>query len=93
MCHQISFWYKALDLAIPKAVTMTGGNYLSPQMHVPDTMTVVMQQPEKILFTWNSMFTSASGRCFLLTVPSARGIPWSNSIMSCWIMLNHFGSG
>jgi hypothetical protein len=25
-------------------------------MHVPDTMTVATQQPEKVLFTWNSMF-------------------------------------
>ena len=25
-------------------------------MHVPDTMTLAMQQPEKVLFTWNSMF-------------------------------------
>ena len=39
------------------------------------------------------MFTSASGRCSLLIVPSARGMPWSNIIMSCWIMPSHFGSG
>ncbi len=39
------------------------------------------------------MFTSASGRCSGLTVPSARGMPWSNIIMSCWIMPSHFGSG
>jgi hypothetical protein len=25
---------------------------------------------------WNSMFTSASGRCSGLSVPSARGMPW-----------------
>ena len=42
---------------------------------------------------WNSIFTSASGRCSGLMVPSARGMPWSNSIMSCWIMPSHFGSG
>jgi predicted dehydrogenase len=56
MVHQVGFWYGTLGWKIPEAVTMTGGNYLSPQMHVPDTMTVVMQQPEKALFTWNSMF-------------------------------------
>src|ERR1051325_2047052 len=28
MCHQLSFWYKAMGLAIPKSVTMTGGLYL-----------------------------------------------------------------
>ena len=39
------------------------------------------------------MFTSASGRCSGLTVPSARGMPWSNIIMSCWIMPSHLGSG
>jgi hypothetical protein len=29
----------------------------------------------------------------VLIVPSARGMPWSNIIMSCWIMPSHFGSG
>jgi predicted dehydrogenase len=56
MVHQVGFWYKLLDLQIPQSVTMTGGNYLSPEMEVPDTMDVSMEQPEKILFTWNSMF-------------------------------------
>ena len=28
MCHQLSFWYKALRLQIPRAVTMNGGIYL-----------------------------------------------------------------
>jgi predicted dehydrogenase len=56
MVHQVGFWCKVLDLKIPRSVTMTGGNYLSPKMQVPDTMDVSMDQPEKILFTWNSMF-------------------------------------
>ena len=56
MVHQVGFWYKALDLKIPHRVTMTGDNYLSPKMQVPDTMSVCMHQPEKIFFTWNSMF-------------------------------------
>jgi predicted dehydrogenase len=56
MVHQVGFWYKLLGLKIPQAVTMTGGNYLSPEMQVPDTMDVSMIQPEKLLFTWNSMF-------------------------------------
>lgn len=56
MVHQVGFWYAALDLKIPVAVTMAGANYLSPRMQVPDTMSVTMQQPEKLLFTWNSMF-------------------------------------
>lgn len=56
MVHQVGFWYKALDLQIPLRVTMAGGNYLSPKMQVPDTMDVSMEQPEKMLFTWNSMF-------------------------------------
>ena len=56
MIHQVGYWYKALDLKIPEAVTMTGGNYLSPKMQVPDTMNVTMLQPEKIVFNWNSMF-------------------------------------
>ena len=56
MVHQVGFWYKALGLNIPGSVTMSGNNYLSPKMAVPDTMDVSMDQPEKILFTWNSMF-------------------------------------
>ncbi|MFB3920212.1 MAG: Gfo/Idh/MocA family protein [Terriglobia bacterium] len=56
MVHQVGFWYKLLDLKVPQAVTMTGGNYLSPEMQVPDIMDVSMVQPEKMLFTWNSMF-------------------------------------
>ena len=56
MVHQVGFWYKALDLKIPERVMMTGDNYLSPKMQVPDTMSVCMHQSEKIFFTWNSMF-------------------------------------
>jgi len=56
MVHQVGFWYKVLDLKIPRSVTMAGNNYLSPKMQVPDTMDVSMDQPEKIFFTWNSMF-------------------------------------
>jgi predicted dehydrogenase len=57
MCHQIAFWYKAFDLQIPKAVTMTGGIYLwKDGREVPDTMNVSMQQPEELLFTWDSGF-------------------------------------
>jgi predicted dehydrogenase len=57
MCHQISFWYKAMNLQIPKAVTMTGGVYLwKDGREVPDTMNVSMEHPEEILFTWDSGF-------------------------------------
>ncbi|MCL5282188.1 MAG: Gfo/Idh/MocA family oxidoreductase [Planctomycetes bacterium] len=56
MVHQVGFWYKLLGLKIPARVTMTGANYLSPEMQVPDTMDVSMSQPENLLFTWNSMF-------------------------------------
>ncbi len=56
MVHQVGFWYGALGLKIPEAVTMTGANYRSPKMQPPDIMNVVMQQPEKMMFTWNSTF-------------------------------------
>jgi predicted dehydrogenase len=56
MVHPVGFWYKALALRIPESVTMTGANYLSPKMQVPDTMNVTMNLHEKILFSWNSMF-------------------------------------
>jgi predicted dehydrogenase len=57
MCHQAAFWYKALGLKIPKAVTMTGGLYLwKDGREVPDTMNVSMELPEEILFSWDSGF-------------------------------------
>jgi predicted dehydrogenase len=61
MCHQVAFWYKVLGLQIPAAVTMTGGVYLwRDGREVPDTMTVTMEQPEDMLFTWTSGFGNAS---------------------------------
>jgi predicted dehydrogenase len=57
MCHQLSFWYKVMDLRIPKAVNMVGGVYLwKDGREVPDTMNVSMEHPEEILFTWDSGF-------------------------------------
>ena len=38
---------------------MAGANYHSPKMEVPDLMTVSMSHREKVLFTWNSMFSNA----------------------------------
>lgn len=59
MVHQVGFWFKAMDLQIPERVTMSGANYFSPEMEVPDTMAVSMALPEKILFSWNSGFGSS----------------------------------
>jgi len=57
MCHQVAFWYKALDLRIPKAVTMNGGLYLwNDGREVPDTMNVSIEQPEDMLISWDSGF-------------------------------------
>jgi len=57
MCHQLSFWYKVLDLKIPRAVTMTGGIYLwKDGREVPDTMNVSMEHEEELLYTWHSGF-------------------------------------
>jgi predicted dehydrogenase len=57
MCHQLAFWYKVMNLKIPKAVTMTGGLYLwKDGREVPDTMNVSMEHPEEILFSWDSGF-------------------------------------
>jgi predicted dehydrogenase len=56
MVHQVGFWYKALDMKIPHTVWMSGANYLSPKMQVPDTMNVSLAQPENLLFTWSSGF-------------------------------------
>lgn len=57
MCHQVSFWYKAMKLQIPRSVTMTGGLYLwKDGREVPDSMCVSMDQPEEMIVTWNSGF-------------------------------------
>jgi predicted dehydrogenase len=66
MCHQLSFWYRALDLKIPAAVTMRGGVYLwKDGREVPDTMSVAMEhlpgagkqgQADEMLFSWASGF-------------------------------------
>jgi predicted dehydrogenase len=57
MCHQLSFWYKVLDLKIPHAVTMVGGLYLwKDGREVPDTMNVSMEHEEELLYTWDSGF-------------------------------------
>ena len=56
MVHQVAFWYKVLNLKIPRRVVMAGYNYFSPDMQVPDTMDVSLDQPENLLFTWNSGF-------------------------------------
>ncbi len=61
MCHQISFWYKALSLQIPAKVTMTGGLYLwKDGREVPDTMNVSMEHPEEVLFSWDSGFGNSA---------------------------------
>jgi predicted dehydrogenase len=57
MCHQLAFWYKVLNLQIPKAVTTVGGVYLwKDGREVPDTMNVAMEHPEELLFSWDSGF-------------------------------------
>ena len=58
MVHELAFWYGALGLQIPSSVTMTGANYLSPKMQMPDAMNVVMHQNEKLMFSWNSDFSN-----------------------------------
>jgi predicted dehydrogenase len=57
MCHQLSFWYKAMNLSIPTKVTMTGGLYLwKDGREVPDTMNVSMEHSEELLYSWDSGF-------------------------------------
>ena len=57
MCHQLAFWTKVMKLEIPKSVNMVGGVYLwKDGREVPDTMSVSMEHPEDILFTWDSSF-------------------------------------
>ncbi|MCC6366497.1 MAG: Gfo/Idh/MocA family oxidoreductase [Bryobacterales bacterium] len=57
MCHQLAFWYRPLNLHIPKAVTTTGGVFLwKDGREVPDTMNVSMEHPEELLVSWASGF-------------------------------------
>jgi predicted dehydrogenase len=57
MCQQLAFWYKVLNLQIPKAAAMTGGIYLwKDGREVPDTMNVSLEQPEELLISWDSGF-------------------------------------
>lgn len=58
MVHIAAFWFASLDLSIPETVTSTGGNYQSPKMSPPDAFTVTMKHPEKLLFTFTSMFNN-----------------------------------
>jgi predicted dehydrogenase len=55
LSQQLAFWYRALQLQIPQAATMTGGLYLwKDGRDVPDTMNVTFQQPEQMLIGWDS---------------------------------------
>jgi predicted dehydrogenase len=57
MSHQLCFWYKLLDLAIPTRVNASGGVFpWKDGREVPDTMNAAMIHPEELLFTWNSAF-------------------------------------
>ncbi len=57
MSQQLAFWYRALSLHIPCAVTMSGGVYLwKDGRELPDTMSVTLEQPEELLITWDSGF-------------------------------------
>jgi predicted dehydrogenase len=57
MSQQVAFWYKVLGLQIPLAVTASGGIFLwKDGREVPDTMSVTLEQPEEILFSWDSGF-------------------------------------
>ena len=53
MSQQLSFWYRALNLQIPRSATMNGGIYLwKDGREVPDTMSVTLEQPEEMLISW-----------------------------------------
>jgi predicted dehydrogenase len=57
MSHQIAFWYRALDLQIPRTASMHGGTYLwKDGREIPDTINVSLEQPEELLIGWSSGF-------------------------------------
>ncbi|MEI9813268.1 MAG: gfo/Idh/MocA family oxidoreductase [Acidobacteriota bacterium] len=55
MSQQLSFWYKTLELGIPRSATATGGVFLwQDGREVPDTMNITLEQPENLMITWVS---------------------------------------
>jgi predicted dehydrogenase len=57
MCHQLSIWYKLLNLDVPRSANMSGGLYLwKDGREVPDTMNVAMEHDNDMMFMWNSGF-------------------------------------
>src|SRR6185436_11661694 len=55
MSQQLAFWYKTLDLNIPKVASMKGGIYLwKDGREVPDTVSVTLDQPEDMMISWVS---------------------------------------
>ena len=52
--QQLAFWYRALQLEIPRSATMIGGVLWKDDREVPDTVNVSLQQPEDILIHWAS---------------------------------------
>jgi predicted dehydrogenase len=55
MSQQLSFWYKTLNLNIPRSATMKGGVYLwKDGREVPDTVNVTLDQPEEMMVSWVS---------------------------------------
>ncbi len=71
MVHTLGFWFGALGLSIPRSVTMTGANYLSPRMQVPDTFQVSMSHAEKL-------FLHLQPRCSA-TITTVRGMITSSA--------------
>ena len=59
LSHQLAFWYKVMNLGIPRSVLMAGGIFRwKDGREVPDTISVAMEHYEEILFTWDSGFGS-----------------------------------
>jgi predicted dehydrogenase len=57
MSQQLGFWYKALNLQIPRSATMHGGTFLwKDGRELPDTASVALEQPEELLINWSSGF-------------------------------------
>jgi predicted dehydrogenase len=57
MSQQAAFWYKVLDLGIPRAATMAGGVYLwKDGREAPDTMSVALEHEQGLLFSWDCGF-------------------------------------
>lgn len=86
MVHQIAWIASAMDLDVPKAVTMTGGVFSEKDgRQVPDTINVSLEYPSDLLVLWQSTFSNSRyglGERFLGSKGTIEHVESSNSMIT-----------